>query len=102
MDLSKYFKKSKDETVTESTNETKVDERFKGKIIKVDLNKGFGFITSHDIPFTRIFFHWTSLIQNTKKMTELTKNMEVEFTPQVIKDNETGQDKVRAIKIRVI
>ncbi len=30
-----------------------------GRIIKVQKDGGWGFISSRDIPFQRIFFHWT-------------------------------------------
>jgi cold shock CspA family protein len=71
-------------------------KRVTGKIIKVD-PKGWGFITSKDIPFTRIFFHWTSLNQDTSHFKELKKGDEVEFTP--VEVEEKG---VRAIKIDVL
>jgi cold shock CspA family protein len=42
---------------------------------------GYGFISSKNIEFTRIFFHWTSLKQNTVPFLELKMGMMVEFTP---------------------
>lgn len=72
------------------------EKRIIGKIIKIS-PKGFGFIISKDIPFTRIFFHWTSLIQETSHFTELKKGDEVEFTPIEI----DGKG-IRAIKIDVL
>ena len=71
-------------------------KRIIGKVVRVD-KKGYGFIISKDIPFTRIFFHWTSLIQETIKFTELKKGDEVEFTPI-----EYGDKGYRAIKIDVL
>lgn len=56
------------------------ERRIKGKIIKVS-DEGWGFISSKDIKFTRIFFHWTSLKQGTLNFTELKTGMKVEFTP---------------------
>lgn len=80
------------------TVEVKVeDKRIVGKIIKVQHEKGWGFIASKEIPFTRIFFHWTSLNQDTAHFTELKKGMEVEFTPIELTDKG-----VRAIKIDVL
>jgi cold shock CspA family protein len=77
--------------------ETTPDEiRVKGKIIKVS-ESGWGFISSIDIKFTRIFFHWTSLKQDTIKFTELRNGMKVEFTPIEVE----GKG-FRAIKIEVI
>lgn len=74
---------------------TQVDRKV-GRIIKVS-DKGWGFISCKDIPFTRIFFHWTSLNQDTAHFTELHRGMEVEFTPI------EGEDKGwRAIKIDVL
>lgn len=70
--------------------------RMTGKIIKVSEN-GWGFISSRDIKFTRIFFHWTSLKQDTLKFTELKNGMKVEFTPVEVDDKG-----YRAIKISVI
>jgi len=72
------------------------EKRITGRIIKVS-DKGFGFITSKDIPFTRIFFHWTSLNQDTAHFTELKKGDEVEFTPIEVENKG-----IRAIKIDVL
>ena len=54
--------------------------RISGRIIKVS-KQGWGFISSRDIEFTRIFFHWTALEQNTLPFLELRIGMTVEFTP---------------------
>jgi cold shock CspA family protein len=51
-----------------------------GRIIKVS-KQGWGFISSRDIEFTRIFFHWTALQQDTLPFLELKTGMMVEFTP---------------------
>ena len=67
-----------------------------GKIIYLS-EDGWGFLTSKEIPFTRIFFHWTSLVQETLHFTELTKGMEVEFIP--VENDDKG---FRAIKIYVL
>ena len=69
-----------------------------GKIIHLD-EKGWGFITSPDIEFTRIFFHWTGLKQDTLNFKELKRGMRVEFTEKQSPDPEKGW---RAIKIKVI
>ena len=83
--------------VSELTLENKPEERrILGKIIKVS-SEGWGFISSKDIKFTRIFFHWTSLKQNTKNFAELKNGMTVEFTPIEMEDKGW-----RAIKIVVI
>lgn len=70
--------------------------RVQGRIIKLS-DEGWGFISSKDIKFTRIFFHWTSLKQDTLKFTELKNGMKVEFTPQ-----DLGEKGWRAIKIKVV
>lgn len=72
------------------------EKRVVGKIIKVS-DEGWGFISSKDIKFTRIFFHWTSLKQDTMKFQELKNGMKVEFTPVEVENKGW-----RAIKIRVI
>ena len=79
--------------------ESKIEEpkRVIGKIIKLELDGGWGFISSKDIKFTRIFFHWSSLNQNTLKFDQLKRGMLVSFVPIEVKDKGT-----RAIKIEVI
>ena len=51
-----------------------------GRIIQVS-KQGWGFISSKEIEFTRIFFHWTALRQDTISFLELRPGMHVEFTP---------------------
>ena len=72
------------------------NKRVQGRIIKVS-DDGWGFIISKAIPFTRIFFHWTSLYQSTLHFTELKSGMQVEFLPIQIADK-----RWRAIKIEVL
>ena len=67
-----------------------------GRVIKVS-SKGWGFISSREIEFTRIFFHWTALRQDTVKFPELKTGMHVEFTPLEIPDKG-----YRAVHVRVI
>ncbi len=67
-----------------------------GRIIKVS-KQGWGFISSKQIEFTRIFFHWTSLRQDTIPFLELKTGMTVEFTPLQIPGKGW-----RAVHIRVI
>ena len=87
----------KEEEESPMSNPTNGDEqRAIGKIIKVSEN-GWGFISSKDIKFTRVFFHWTSLVQDTLHFTELRKGMRVEFTPSHVEGKGW-----RAIKIRVL
>lgn len=96
----RFFKTGSTEVPTDDEakkiEEGNFDKRVKGKIFKVS-PKGFGFIISKDMPFTRIFFHWTSLNQNTLNFTELRKGMEVEFTPIELEDKGC-----RAYRIQVL
>lgn len=88
MDILKNLLK-KEEVATKEEPAKKV-----GKIIK--LGDGWGFITSRDIPYTRIFFHWSGLLQTTLHFTELKEGMRVEFIP---KDRDQG---LLATKIQVL
>lgn len=67
-----------------------------GRIIKVS-KSGWGFISSKDIEFTRIFFHWTALRQDTIPFLDLRTGMFVEFTP--LRVDGKGW---RAVHIRVV
>lgn len=67
-----------------------------GRIIKVS-KEGWGFISSKEIQFTRIFFHWTALRQDTIPFLELRTGMMVEFTP--LKVDGKGW---RAVHVKVI
>lgn len=98
----KLFKESSSNTgeqvgnTDETTNESEHgDTRISGKIIKVSKD-GYGFISSRDIPFTRIFFHWSALQLGTKKFPELKTGMKVSFVAFT-----TGEKGYRAIKIKV-
>jgi cold shock CspA family protein len=75
----------------------KVGDTITGYINNLRLDKGYGFITSEQLPFERIFFHWTGLRQDTERFPNLKKRMKVEFVLQ--HDSENGY---RAIKIRVL
>ena len=80
------------------------NKRATGKIISIN-DKGYGFITSKDVPFERIFFHWTALNNDTASFKELIEQfnrekketIEVEFTPV-----EYGDKGWRAIKVDVL
>lgn len=78
----------------ESEDEMK-GRRYLGKIVKLD--KGWGFIVSRELPYKRIFFHWSALNQDTRNFTELTKGDEVEFETLEI----AGRG-IRAIRIKVL
>jgi len=70
-------------------------QRAYGKIIKVS-SEGWGFISSKDIEFTRIFFHWTALEQDTLGFKQLHTGMYCEFTPVEVHKG------WRAIKMRIV
>jgi cold shock CspA family protein len=72
------------------------DQKIVGRVIKVS-KEGWGFISSKNIEFTRIFFHWTALQQSTIPFLELKTGMHVEFTP--LKIDGKGY---RAMHIRVV
>ena len=72
------------------------DTKVIGRIIKVSKD-GWGFISSKEIQFTRIFFHWTALRQDTIPFLDLKVGMDVEFTPLQI----PGRG-FRAIRVRVV
>ena len=94
-----YFADKSAETkeIEESNKPIKPEEkRVIGKVIKVS-EKGWGFISSRDIKFTRIFFHWTSLRQDTLRFPDLKIGMQVEFSPVEVPDKG-----MRAIKIKVV
>jgi cold shock CspA family protein len=59
--------------------------------------KGYFFISSDDLPFERIFAHWSGLRQDTLRLPELRKRMKVEF--ELKYDEEDGY---KAIKVKVI
>lgn len=68
----------------------------KGKIIKVQEDKGYGFIVTPELRFTRVFFHWSGLVQDTLNFADLKKGMEVEFTLH------KATESWKAIKIKVM
>lgn len=74
-----------------------MEDRIQGKIIKIAKEGGWGFISSKEKKFTRIFFHWSSLNQDTLHFTELRKGMTVEFELSQYQDKGW-----RAIKIEVV
>jgi len=67
-----------------------------GKIVKIDKDKGYGFIISKERRFVRFFFHWTGLETTTKNFADLVPNTVVKFTEAY------GDRGPRAIQIRVI
>lgn len=95
MNLKKFFGKDEEEFEFDDSKSV-TENRIRGRIFKLS-EAGYGFITSKDIKFTRIFFHWTALNPTSPKFTELHKGMRVEFTPVEVPDKGW-----RAIRIEVI
>ena len=93
--IERILGKSEPEPEPNKMNEK--NERIIGKIIKLDMDGGWGFISSKEISFTRIFFHWTGLNQDTLHFTKLERGMQVEF--EVLEVENKG---LRAIKIKVL
>lgn len=91
-----FFKEGEVPTKPDTSDIKPEERRIVGKIIKIS-GEGWGFISSLDIKFTRIFFHWTSLRQDTLRFQDLKNGMKVEFTPVEVEGKGW-----RAIKIRVI
>lgn len=104
MNINRIYKPSKRqiEFFMNETNQTE-QKPINGRIVKLS-DEGWGFITSKEQKFTRIFFHWSSLIQDTLKFTELKVGMNVEFICQKVEPTEDRpkQKGYRAIKISVI
>lgn len=74
--------------------ELEKDKRIKGRIIQLD-SRGFGFIISDELPFERIFFHWTSLKQGTLKFPALERGMYCTFLARMQTPKEKGYKAIR-------
>jgi hypothetical protein len=94
--LSKETTEENMETQHVENTERREEKKIVGKIIKVS-DEGWGFVIAQEIPFTRIFFHWTSLVHDTKKFPELKRGMHVEFVPV-----DKGERGYHAIKVKVV
>lgn len=56
-----------------------MNTRIQGKIKQLNSKKGYGFITSLELPFEKIYFYWEWLNQNTKRFPELKEGDVVTF-----------------------
>ena len=75
----------------------------KGKITKLNKEKGWGFIISNEMKFVKFFFHWTALAQGTRQFTDLEPGMKCEFIPiDLVNDPLNPTRGPKAIKIRII
>jgi len=83
------------EPVTSEPQPVENTKRITGKVIKVS-KEGYGFISSKEVPFTRIFFHWTSLQAGTVKFVDLRAGMKVSCVAY-----EVDSKGWRAIKVKV-
>jgi len=77
------------------------DKKHIGRIIKLS-ERGYGFISCKDIPFTKIFFHWSALNNDTKNFQELRIGDNIEFEHLVLEGVDGQQDRHRALRIRVL
>lgn len=72
------------------------DKRIEGKVIVIN-KRGFGFISSIKVPYTRIYFHWTNLVPQTINFAEIKRSDPVDF---ILEKKSDGTYK--AIKIDVL
>lgn len=77
--------------------------RIEGKIIHLD-EEGWGFFSSDEVKYERIFFHWSALAKGEINFKFLRRGMRCTFDCVYIKSTQDGQpDKGwRALKIKVI
>lgn len=80
--------------MTADNSEQEPKKRYIGKITGINKTRGYGFISSKEIPFTRIFFHWTGLLNETINFLELEKGMEVEFETTEFPDKGTRATRI--------
>lgn len=78
-------------------NTEKNGARYVGKIVSLN-ERGFGFIISKDIKFTKIFFHWTALKQNTTNFADLKKGATVEFAIREVPDKGKQAVQIEVVK----
>lgn len=99
-----------DKSVEEEPILDGTEKRYKGKIIAIIDGEGggYGFVSSKEIPYRRIFFHWSALVPDTKTFEMLSEGDNIEFTgvnlPDVI-DPVSKEKKIRgwrALRIKVI
>lgn len=77
-------------------------KRIEGKIIHLD-EEGWGFFSSDEVKYERIFFHWSALSKGERNFKFLERGMRCTFDCVYIKASQDGQpDKGwRALKIKV-
>lgn len=78
-----------------------MSERIVGKVVHLN-HKGWGFIISDKLQFTRIYFHWSQLDPSIN-FTELKKGDVVEFSPiEYFNPSSKESQGWRAMKIFVL
>lgn len=82
--------------IIENDKDKTLKEKLIGKVFLVN-KRGYGFISCKEVPFTRIYFHWTNMIPQTINFKELKRGDEVEF--DLVKK---GDGTYKAIKIDVL
>lgn len=97
----RFFKGESPPTEPDATPITPGEKRVIGKIIKVS-PQGWGFISTKEIKFTRIFFHWTSLKWDTTRFPNLKIAMKVEFTPIEVEGKGWRAIKIKVLKDEVV
>lgn len=95
------LKEMEKKEMTDEVKETEHEELTYGEVVDgeidaVNLEKGFGFITSLDRPFIRFFFHWKAVRQEGTPFLELRKKMKVRF------QEAKGSRGWRAVKVEVL
>ena len=55
------------------------NKRIQGKIFSINEKKGYGFITSLELEFEKIYFYWSNLVNGISFKTDLKKGTLVEF-----------------------
>lgn len=78
-----------------NTDDSIITKRINGTVIHIN-SKGYGFINSPSVPFTRIFFHWQSL-HHTINIMDMHEGDKVSFE---LRKNDDGG--FRAIRVDLI
>ncbi len=80
-----------------------ISKRIEGKIIHLD-EEGWGFFSSDEVKYERIFFHWSALSKGERNFKYLQRGMRCTFDCVFIKASKDGlPDKGwRALKIKVV
>jgi cold shock CspA family protein len=72
-------------------------ETLEGKIVKLNTDRGYGFILSDERKFKRFFFHWTALRPEGIGFEEITPGMKVRFVEAY-----SAEKGPRAVQIEIL